>query len=117
MKKRYQKVSSIIKIKTDKGLKIISTRRIVVIRANKKKSVLQIERSDSIISLDSLKWFSNKLSTPDFFRCHNSYLINCRSVDFFSTKGITLKGNIIVPLSRSKLPELEQILTELQKET
>ena len=108
--------SYIIEIKTDKGLKIISTKTIKVIKANRKRTLLQVDGSVSINSLYSLKWFSQKLSPLGFFRCHNSYLINCRQVDCFSTKGITLKGSIIVPLSRHKLSELEIILTEQQKE-
>jgi two-component system LytT family response regulator len=114
--KIIKKRSDIIEIKTDKGLKIISTKTIVVIKANRKRTVLQVNGSELINSSYSLKWFSQILTPPDFFRCHNSYLVNCRQVDCFSSKGITLKGNIIVPLSRYKLSDLEEILIKLQKE-
>jgi len=108
--------SSVLKIKTDKGLKIISKQKIFFIQANKKNSIVRIDEPELINSLHSLRWFSQMLLPLDFFRCHYSYLVNCRLVDCFSSKGITLKGNIIVPLSRNKLPELEKILAELQKE-
>jgi two-component system LytT family response regulator len=107
--------SRVIEIKTDKGFKIISNKKILIIKANKKKSIIHVDGSELIKSFNSLKWFSQKLKPPDFFRCHNSFIINCHLVDCFSTKGITLKGNIIVPLTRNKLPELENILAELQR--
>jgi two-component system, LytTR family, response regulator len=106
--------SGVIEIKTEKGFKIISYNQILSIRANKKKTIVQISNAESVKSLNSLKWFSRKLVPPDFFRCHNSYMVNCRYIDCFSTKAIILKGNTIVPLTRNKLLKLEEILSLIQ---
>jgi two-component system, LytTR family, response regulator len=106
--------SGVIEIKTEKGFKMISYHQILSIRADKKKTIVQINDAESIKSLNSLKWFSQKLIPPDFFRCHNSYMVNCHHVDYFSTKAIILKGRTIVPLTRNKFLKLEEILAQIQ---
>jgi DNA-binding LytR/AlgR family response regulator len=107
--------TTVIEIKTRKGLKIIPTQKILFLKADKKKSIILLCDSKLIICLNSIKWFSQRFKTPDFFRCHYSYIVNCNFVDTFSSKGITLIGNKIIPLSRGKLLELEKILADLLK--
>jgi two-component system LytT family response regulator len=115
MEKCKSPESTVIEIKTEKGLKIIPIQKILFLKANKKNSKIQLCDSKLIICFNSLKWFSQRLKTPAFFRCHYSFIINCNFVDSFSSKGISLIGNEIIPLSRGKLPDLEKILAELQK--
>lgn len=59
--------SGVIEIKIEKGFKIIPRQKILTIRAEKKESIVQIDNEEPIKSLNSLKWFSQKLIPPDFF--------------------------------------------------
>jgi two-component system, LytTR family, response regulator len=101
MSTNFSSYQSLIEVKTPKGFKLISTRDILYIKAVRKCSIVYLNESDNIITFHLLRWFENYLLEPFFFRCHNSYLVNCQFVDYYCRKEITLKNKNKIPLSRN----------------
>jgi DNA-binding LytR/AlgR family response regulator len=91
-----------IEVKTPVGFKILSIRKILFVEASRKCSVVYLDNQEVIITYHLLKWFSNYLLEPCFFRCHNSYLVNCFFVDHYCRKIVTLKNNRKIPISQNK---------------
>ena len=90
-----------IEVKTPKGFKVICVRDILYIKSVRKCSIIYFYNTDNIITYHLLRWYENYLLEPFFFRCHNSYLVNCQFVDFYCHKEITLKNQNKIPLSRN----------------
>jgi len=110
----YKINPQVLEIKTYRGIKYIPVIRIIYIKAEKKESVIYLNDNKVVNAKYLLKWYSDLLSPPDFFRCHNSYIINCQYVDCFCSKEIILVNNIHIPLSRNKLHSLKENLIEFQ---
>jgi DNA-binding LytR/AlgR family response regulator len=106
--------SQILEIKTNKGIKYIALNRLIYVKAENRGSILHLENSEQISTKHYLKWYHNKLSVPEFFRCHNSYLVNCRFVDCFCSQEIVLLDNQRIPLSRYKTQSFKENLIDLQ---
>jgi DNA-binding LytR/AlgR family response regulator len=106
-----------IEVKIPSGYKFICPKDILYIEALKKISIVYFSCGDSLITYHLLKWYEKKLPQPFFFRCHNSYIINCQFIEFYCHHLITLKSRDKIPLSRnSKLifkENLKQLYTEL----
>ncbi|NLJ43940.1 MAG: LytTR family transcriptional regulator [Bacteroidales bacterium] len=94
--------AKVLEIKTAKGIKYISQNRIIYVKAENRGTVLLLNNSDRILTKHLIKWFEKYLISPEFFRCHNSYIINCRYFDCLSSCQIILKGQIRIPLSRNR---------------
>lgn len=89
-------------VKTPGGLKIICTKHIVYLEAAKKCTIVYYDDYNTIITYHMLKWYDMYLSEPGFFRCHNSYIVNCMFIDCYCNKTITLKNKKRIPLSRKR---------------
>jgi len=105
----------ILEVQTRKGTKLIPLHKIVSIKAFNKGSLINLVSSEIIETNHILKTYNKFLPEPYFFRCHNSYLVNCQFVDCYSSFEIILKGNIRIPLSRSKKQRFKVNLIELQQ--
>ncbi len=105
-----------LEIKTSAGLKIISIKNILYVEAAGKCSIVYLEDLNTIISYHLLKWYENKLLIPDFFRCHNSFIVNCRFIDCYNHKEIILKDKKRISLSRTRISSLKDNLKYLQEE-
>ena len=92
----------VLEIKTTKGLKYISLNKIVYIKAENRGTTIFMEDSEKIFTKHLIKQFEKFLIEPEFFRCHNSYLVNCRYVDCLCSHDIILKNNDRISLSRNK---------------
>ena len=106
-----QKLS--LEVKTSSGLKVIYIKNILFIEAAKKFSIVHFA-DNNLITYHSLKWYMNYLLKPDFFRCHNSFIVNCQSIECYCSKEIRLKNNDKVPISRIRLRSLIENLKSLQ---
>ena len=91
-----------LEIKTPAGLKVIGTMNILYVEAAKKCSIIYLNDQNSVITYHLLKWFNNNLLKPYFFRCHNSYIVNCLFVDCYCNQTVTLINKKKVPLSRNR---------------
>lgn len=105
----------ILEIHTQKGLKLISLNKILYIKAFKKGSVIYLDNLESVDTHYLLKSYDRYLPIPFFFRCHNSYLINCGFVNCFCGTEIILKENVRIPLSRNKRRPVKENLIEMQQ--
>lgn len=108
---------SILEIHTAKGTKLISLSKIVFIKAFNKGSIIILEDTESIETRYLLSTYSKYLPAPYFFRCHNSYLVNCIYVDCFSCFEVILKNNLRIPLSRNKNQSFRKNLIDLHNIT
>ena len=113
---KFQQLKQVIEINTAKGKKIVSTASIIFVKANKKGSVISINDQGLIETGHLLKWYKNFLLEPVFFRCHNSFIVNCLFVDCFCNKEVILSEHIRIPLSRKRIPDFRKNLIELKKE-
>jgi len=103
----------IIEVKTSIGYKIIDSNKVLFLEAKGKFTVIHLIDQSQIITYHMLKWYNNNLFEPYFFRCHNSYSINCSYVNCYNSKEIVLVEGSKVPLSRSKLCYLKENLRYL----
>jgi len=74
---------SVLEIHTQKGLKLININRIRFVKAFNKGTVVYLVNLENIETNCLIKSYEKYLTSPNFFRCHNSYLINCNFVDCF----------------------------------
>jgi two-component system, LytTR family, response regulator len=91
-----------IEVKTPVGFKIICYKRIIFVEAEGKFSIVYLDDCTTVITYHLLKWYNNTLLKPCFFRCHNSFIVNCRFVDCYNYKEILLDMNKRIPLARNR---------------
>ena len=89
-----------IEVKTPDGYKILGTKSILYVEAVRKCSIVHLNNNDIIITYHLLKWYDQHLLKPYFFRCHNSYLVNCQFIDTYSRTEIILESKTRIPLSK-----------------
>ena len=106
--------AQVLEIKTAKGIKYISYNKVIFIKAENRGTIIVLNNSERIFTKYPIKWYERFLLNPYFFRCHNSYIINCKYFDCLCSSDIVLKGNIRIPLSRNRKVSLKenQILLE-----
>lgn len=92
-------------IPTRIGLEYISTDDIVRIEADRSYSNVFLTENKKVMVSRNLVEFQELLITKNFFRCHNSHLVNLDHVKLYSrTDGgyLVMSDNSQVPISRSK---------------
>ncbi len=102
-----------IEVKTSKGYKIIDSEKTVYLEAKGKFTILHLEDHSQIITYHLLKWYTKYLFEPYYFRCHNSFIVNCSYVDCYSNKEIIMLEGSRLPLSRSKILKFKENLKYL----
>jgi two-component system, LytTR family, response regulator len=102
--------SGIIEIKTSRGLKYLSINRVMFIEAKDKGSIIHLDNKEQIKTKYLLKKYSGVLEPPCFFRCHNSFIVNCCFIDCFCKGEIILNDNTRIPFSRNKTQLLKENL-------
>ena len=116
MEKFFVKQKQTIEIKTPTGHKIICVKNILYVEAAAKFSIVYFNDFSTIISYQSLKWFDAYLFQPYFFRCHNSYIVNCLLVDCYWKNRIIFRDRNKIPISRNKILPFKENLRFLQEE-
>lgn len=106
----------VIEIKSVKGIKYISQNRLVYVKAENRGTILFLNNSERVFTKHLIKWFEKILNNPEFFRCHNSYIVNCRFFDYLCGNEIILKGQIRIPLSRNRKKLFKENLIFLEQE-
>jgi DNA-binding LytR/AlgR family response regulator len=90
-------------VKTDSGFRILTAKDILYIQASGKFSIIFLSDQTEIIAYHLLKWFEKYLEEPLFYRCHKSFLVNCRFVDCYCNKKILLSCKKEILLSRQRI--------------
>jgi two-component system LytT family response regulator len=99
---KNDQTANVLEIRTAKGTKYISQNRLLYIKAENRGTMLILNNSERIITKHMIKWFEKFLVNPEFFRCHNSYIVNCKYFDCLSSNEIILKEQVRIPLSRNR---------------
>lgn len=110
MKPSKRNHRQIFEVKTSAGYKIIDSNNLVFLEAKGKFTIIHFEDHSQIITYHMLKWYTEYLFEPFFFRCHRSYSINCSYVNYYTSKEIIMIDGTIVPLSRDKISSLKEKL-------
>lgn len=91
----------------DHGFKVEHSNNIIFCQANGNSTkMVRLNNPDIFIS-KTLKWFTNSLNEPTFFRIHKSFFININYVTFFNKTNNTVQliNGEILPISVRKVKE------------
>jgi len=104
----------ILKVKCTVGHKLFIIQNIVFIKTNKKHVLITSSDNKCVEVFRSIKWFDQHLPKPQFYRCHNSYIINCRYVECFNFLHtmVKLKGFNEIPVSRLRKKQVVNCVGE-----
>jgi two-component system LytT family response regulator len=105
----------LLEVKSIIGTKIININNILYIKASNKNSVIYFDNQKTIKTIHLIKWYEKRLPKPEFYRCHNSYVVNCLQIDYFCTGSLILIGNCRIPMSRSRKQNLISIIESLER--
>lgn len=105
---KYQEVSQIAIAHSD-GVTYLEISNIVHIEGNANYSTFFSQEGETLMASKSLKHFEAILPSRNFFRCHQSHLVNLDYVKKVNTKesnSIEFRNGVKVPFARSKKEEL-----------
>ena len=83
--------TQVLEIKTAQGLKYISKNRLIYVKAENRGTMLLLNNSDRVFTKHLIKWYERFLSNREFFRCHNSYIVNWTDFDCLCSCEIILR--------------------------
>ncbi len=104
-----------IVLHTEKRIHIIETKNIVHCQSDGGYTTFYLIDNKKITVSKNLKTFEELLSTCNFFRAHQSYLINVDYIDYYNKHDggyITMQNGIEIPVAQRKK---EQFLSILEK--
>ena len=93
-----------ITITTDGKLIVLKTDTILYCQSDGNYCTIFLENNEKILLTKKLKYMEEKLAMPEFFRIHNSYLINLNKVKEYhkADEYVVLANNIKLPVSRQR---------------
>ncbi|MGJ8743384.1 LytR/AlgR family response regulator transcription factor [Polaribacter sp.] len=96
-----------ITINTDGKLVFLEPNDIFYVASDGNYSTLYLSDNKKIVVTKKLKEIDELLPTDDFFRIHNSYIINLHKIkEFLKTDGyVVLENNAKIPVSRQRKTE------------
>lgn len=104
-----------IAIPTGQGIEYINTREIIRIEADRSYSMIYLLNGNKILVSRGLREFQELLNGRNFFRAHNSHLINIEHVKLYAKQDggfIRMIDDLMVAVSRSK----KELFIERMKE-
>lgn len=102
----------IICIKSYGDYRYIESSAICYLKADNNSTDIHLKSGDVITAFKTLKTFETVLTWP-FYRVHNSYIVNLKSIARIHTGTATLYlkgGNVKIPFSKSYKSNIEQII-------
>jgi two-component system, LytTR family, response regulator len=108
----FQKVA----LPTLHGYELVSLQSIMVCESNSNYTNIQLGEGKRLLISRTLKEIEELLDMPNFFRVHNSFLVNLQyAVRYIKGEGgsLVLSNEITVPVSRAKKEELLKLITHL----
>ncbi len=103
-----------LSINTVEGIMFVDTDQIIRLSADSNYTNIFLKNGKKIFASKTLKEFEEILTSLNFFRVHNTHLINLAFVQAY-TKGdggyVTMIDSAVVEVSRSKKGELLSLLT------
>ncbi len=99
-------INAIIKIYDGKKNHQIKQSDILYIQADHVYSKIVLTNDVEIISRNTLLSLLEEINSIIMIWCHRSYIVNRNYIESWSSEGITLKNNIVIPISRSRKNEV-----------
>jgi DNA-binding LytR/AlgR family response regulator len=99
-------INGIIKIYDGKKNHQIKLSDILYIQADHIYSKIILTNYSEIISRNTLHWLLEEINNNIMIWCHRSYIVNRNYIESWSSEEIRLKGNIVIPISRSRKNEV-----------
>ena len=99
-------INGIIKIYDGKKNHQIKLSDILYIQADHVYSKIILTNYSEIISRNTLLSLLKELNNNIMIWCHRSYIVNRNYIESWSSEGILLKDNIVIPISRSRKNEV-----------
>lgn len=106
----------IIEVKTSDGFKVLRLSNILYLEAAGKCTIVYLVDFKSIITYHMLKWYDIRLCNYDFFRCHISFIVNCRLIDCYNSKEVSLKGKKKISIARKRVSLFKERLKYLYQD-
>jgi len=102
-------------LKTVDAIHVVEIKDILYAKSDNNYTSFSLVDNKSILVSKPLKYFDDKLKTYNFFRVHQSYLINTNYITSFNKRSdeVILKGNLSIPVSQSRKKSLLSCIDNL----
>jgi two-component system, LytTR family, response regulator len=110
-----KKQPKLISVSNTAGTNIINTDDIVYLEADDYITTFHLTENKKIIVSKNIKYFEDLLDKQVFIRIHKSYIVNINFIQSYSKKDggiVTLKYPITLPISRRKLSQFIEIMSQ-----
>ena len=91
-----------IKIKLEKGYRVINSDDILYVEASNKHTKIYLRTLEELKSIYPFKFMVAQLEEPSFFRTHHSFIVNTSFIKSINTSTVILQGNKEARISRNK---------------
>lgn len=100
-----------ISLPTQEGLHLVALNDIVYCQTSGSYTTFHLISDREIIVSKPLKNYEDLLTLPDFFRIHQSYMVNLNFVDTYLKEGtVILKNKIELPVAQRKKDEFLKLI-------
>lgn len=103
-----------ISISADGKIYVLDRDQVVMLKSDKSYTTIYLDNSKSLMVSKTLKEVEKKFNFPEFFRVHNSYLINMNHVkEYLKSMGgeLVMSNGMSASISRNKKNELLEKLS------
>jgi len=80
---------------------------IFYIESNDHKIIFHMINNSSYVTYDKLNEIEEKISSDDFYRIHQSFLVNSKYIKKIKRYSACLKNNFVLPISKSRYNDVE----------
>ncbi len=101
-------------VNTPEGKRKINPDEIMYLRAEGKRTEVNLKNSSSIIVNHNLRWFEDHLPEEYFIRIHRSFIINISQVSAFTANKVILSHKQKIPVGRCYRKGAKERLQSLQ---
>lgn len=104
-----------IALTTSDGMVFVSTQEIIYCEAESNYTSIVLQNGKKVVVSKVLKDIDEALSGPDFFRVHNSYLINLNHIKKFVRGGggyVVMSNDATISISRSRRQEFMDLFSK-----
>ncbi|HEY4788246.1 MAG TPA: LytTR family transcriptional regulator DNA-binding domain-containing protein [Bacteroidales bacterium] len=103
MKSNTSLATSLLEVRTDKVNLPIKLADILYIKGLDKRTLVCFIDQKRLETRHSLKWYGKRLPAPEFYRCHDSFIVHNRYVEGTCGNHFLLKdATTYIPISRRK---------------
>lgn len=93
-------LKEVILVNTGEGKKHVLPEEIFFVKAERKKTEINLNDGRAMLTNHNLRWFEDHLPGEYFIRIHKSYIINLSNVNAFTADTIILNHKQIIPVGR-----------------